>query len=133
MVLRFVSGRAGRPEIHSGTARDTRYPVPSAAEYFATRLTKWRFEDAKYVAAYILGELGEPSCASSVRQALINTLKIEQGRPPEPADQLGRTSGLAQYAICSITEGGRESPVIHGGDESPACPLTNICSSEYAA
>jgi hypothetical protein len=65
-------------------------PFPSPTEYFATRLAEWRYEDAKHGAAYILGELGEPSCASSVRQALINTLKIEQGRPPEPADQLGK-------------------------------------------
>ena len=31
----------------------------------------------------------------------------------------------------AITEEGRESPVIHGGDELPPC-LTDICSSEYA-
>ena len=93
MVLRVVSGRTGRPEIHSGTARDTCYPFPSQAGVsFATQLAECRFEDAKYGAAYIVGELGEPSCAPSVWQALINTLKIEQGRPPEPEDQRGRDS-----------------------------------------
>ena len=60
---------------------------PSPAVSFATRLAEYRYEDAKYGAAYILGELGEPSCAPSVWQALINTLKIERGRPPEPEDQ----------------------------------------------
>jgi PBS lyase HEAT-like repeat len=65
-------------------------PFPSPAEYFATRLAEWRYEDAKHGAAYILGELGGPSCAPSVRQALISALRIEQGRPPEPAYQSGK-------------------------------------------
>jgi PBS lyase HEAT-like repeat len=65
-------------------------PFPSLGEYFAIRLTEWRYEEAKYGAAYTLGELGEPSCAPSVRKALINTLRTEQGRPPEPPDQLDK-------------------------------------------
>jgi hypothetical protein len=65
-------------------------PFPSPAEYFATRLAEWRYEDAKHGAAYILGELGEPSSAPTVRQALFNTLRIEHGRPPEPSDQLDK-------------------------------------------
>ncbi len=77
--------------MHSGAARKYLLtPFPSPAEYFATRLAEWRYEDAKHGAAYILGELGEPSCASICSAGTFQHLEIEQGRPPEPAGQLGK-------------------------------------------